>query len=326
MSEWLSDYDYSLPEELIAQRPLARRDESRMMVLHRSDQQIEHRKFADLGQFVHPTDLLVLNNTRVVSARRFSDDGRIEFLFLEQLGAGRWKSLVKPGRKMRVGSVTQINGAQLRVEEICRDGERIISIESEENLLEGGAVPLPPYIGRPSDRSDVDRYQTVFAATSGAIAAPTAGLHFTSEMLATLPHTFVTLHVGIGTFQPLKVERIADHRMHEERFSISESAAEAINGCNRVIAVGTTTVRVLESAERRDGKLVAQRGVTNIFIHPPTRIRYCDWLLTNFHLPRSTLLMLVSAFAGREFILRAYAEAVRERYRFYSYGDCMLIL
>src|SRR6476620_253457 len=239
MSERLSDYDYTLPEELIAQRPLARRDESRMMVLHRSDHRIEHRRFTELGECSPPGDLLVLNNTRVVKARRFSDDGRVEFLFLEELGSRRWKSLVKPGRKMRLGSVTKINGVQVRVEEICADGERIISFESEENLLEGGFVPLPPYIERPSDLGDLDRYQTVFAEAAGAIAAPTAGLHFTPETLARLPHTFVTLHVGIGTFQPVKVERIVDHRMHEEKFSISKSAATAINDCNRVVAVGT---------------------------------------------------------------------------------------
>jgi S-adenosylmethionine:tRNA ribosyltransferase-isomerase len=326
MSLALNDYDYVLPEELIAQRPLPRRDESRMMVLHRREQRIEHRKFAELGEFLAPDDLLVLNNTRVLSARRFSDDGRIEFLFLEQLAPARWKCLVKPGRKMRVGSVAKIYGATARVEEICASGERVIALDREENLFEGGSIPLPPYIGRSSDPSDVERYQTVFAEVPGAIAAPTAGLHFTPEILAALPHTFVTLHVGAGTFQPVKTETIADHHMHEERFSISESAATAVNAAKRIVAVGTTTVRVLESATRRDGKLIGQHGATDIFIHPPAEIRYVDRLLTNFHLPRSTLLMLVSAFAGREFVLAAYAEAIRERYRFYSYGDCMLIL
>lgn len=326
MSLALNDYDYLLPEELIAQRPLPDRDESRMMVLHRSDQRIEHRKFTDLTEFLSPDDLLVLNNTRVMSARRFSDDGKIEFLFLERLGPVRWKCLVKPGRKMRVGSLATINGATARVEEICSEGERVIALDREENFFEGGAIPLPPYIGRPSDPSDVERYQTVFAEVPGAIAAPTAGLHFTPEMLATLSHTFVTLHVGAGTFQPVKTGTIANHRMHEERFSISKSGAAAINAAKRIVAVGTTTVRVLESAARRDGKLIEQQGATDIFIHPPAEIRHVDRLLTNFHLPRSTLLMLVSAFAGREFLLAAYAEAIRERYRFYSYGDCMLIL
>jgi S-adenosylmethionine:tRNA ribosyltransferase-isomerase len=326
MSSRLSDYDYTLPEELIAQRPLARRDESRMMVLHRSEERIEHRKFAELGEFLAPRDLLVLNNTRVLSARRFSDDGKIEFLFLERLGPARWKCLVKPGRKMRVSGVAKINGATVRVEEICPGGERVISLDREENLFAGGAIPLPPYIERPSDPSDVERYQTVFAEVPGAIAAPTAGLHFTPEILAQLPHTFITLHVGAGTFQPVKTKEIADHRMHAEQFSISESATAAINGAERIVAVGTTTVRVLESAARRDGALIEQSGETSIFIHPPAKIRHVDSLLTNFHLPRSTLLMLVSAFAGREFLLAAYAAAIQHRYRFYSYGDCMLIL
>jgi S-adenosylmethionine:tRNA ribosyltransferase-isomerase len=326
MSSRLSDYDYPLPEELIARRPLPRRDESRMMVLHRHGQKIEHRKFAELGAFVAPGDLLVLNNTRVLNARRFSDDGKIEFLFLERLGPTKWKSLVRPGRKMRVGTSTTIGGATARVEEIYPAGERIISLEREVNLWEGGMVPLPPYLRRQGDPDDVDRYQTVFAQRPGAVAAPTAGLHFTAETLAKLPHTFITLHVGAGTFQPVKTEAIAEHRMHREEFSISEAAAAAINSAARVVAIGTTTVRVLESAARRDGELIAQDGATDIFIHPPTEIRHVDSLLTNFHLPRSTLLILVSAFAGREFLLAAYEEAIRERYRFYSYGDCMLIL
>jgi len=326
MSSLLSDYDYVLPEELVAQRALAHRDESRMMVLLRREQRIEHRRFAELGEFLAADDLLVLNNTRVMRARRFSDDAKIEFLFLERLSPVRWKCLVKPGRKMRAGAIAKINGATVRVEEICAGGERVIVLDREEDLFEGGYVPLPPYIGRQSDPSDVERYQTVFAEVPGAIAAPTAGLHFTPEILAKLPHAFITLHVGAGTFQPVKSERIVDHRMHEERFSISDSAAAAINDAGRIVAVGTTTVRVLEAAARREGRLTGQSGATNIFLHPPAQIRHVDCLLTNFHLPRSTLLMLVSAFAGREFLLAAYADAIRERYRFYSYGDCMLIV
>jgi S-adenosylmethionine:tRNA ribosyltransferase-isomerase len=326
MSLTLKDYDYVLPEELIAQRPLARRDDARMMLLHRHEQRIEHRKFADLREFLCPGDLLVLNNTRVLSARRFSDDGKVEFLFLERLGPARWKCLVRPGKKMRVGAVAKINGVTIRVEEICSGGERVVLADRAENFFEGGAVPLPPYLRRPSDGADVERYQTVFADVPGAVAAPTAGLHFTPEILADLPHAFVTLHVGTGTFQPVKSETISDHRMHREEFSISDSAAAAINAAARIVAVGTTTVRVLESAVRCDGKLISQDGATEIFIHPPAEIAQVDSLLTNFHLPRSTLLMLVSAFAGRDFLLAAYAEAIRERYRFYSYGDCMLIL
>jgi S-adenosylmethionine:tRNA ribosyltransferase-isomerase len=323
----LSDYDYPLPEELIPTRPLPNRQDSRMMVLHRREQRIEHRAFAELPQVVMPGDLLVLNNTRVVNARRFSDDGKIEFLFLEKLGPARWKCLVRPGRKMRVGARTAVSGVAVCVEEICPEGERIVSLERDLDPWEGGMVPLPPYLRRQGDSEDLERYQTVFAETPGAVAAPTAGLHFTAEMLAALPHTFITLHVGAGTFQPVKVENISEHRMHRETFSISEAAAAAINAAQRTIAVGTTTVRVLESATRDgEGRLLAQEGTTDIFIHPPAAIRQVDVLLTNFHLPRSTLLMLASAMAGREFLLAAYAEAIRERYRFYSYGDCMLIV
>ena len=326
MSLALSDYDYPLPDELIATRPLANREDSRMMILHRHEQRIEHRKFAELGDFLEAGDLLVLNNTRVVAARRFSDDSKIEFLFLERLGSTRWKCLVRPGRKMRVGAAATIEGAAVRVEEICPEGERIVSLDREIDLWKGGMVPLPPYLRRQGDDDDVQRYQTVFAESAGAVAAPTAGLHFTSEILAKVPHTFITLHVGAGTFQPVKVENIAEHRMHREEFSISDSAAAAINSAKRIVAVGTTTVRVLESATRQESGLVGQKGATDIFIYPPAEIRHIDRLLTNFHLPRSTLLMLVSAFAGREFLLAAYAEAIRERYRLYSYGDCMLIL
>jgi len=323
----LSDYDYPLPEELIASRPLPNRQDSRMMVLHRSKQRIEHRRFAELPLFLEAGDLLVLNNTRVVNARRFSDDGKIEFLFLERLGVARWKSLVRPGRKMRVGAQTSINSVAVRVEEVCPEGERILLLEREIDPWEGGMIPLPPYLGRQGDAQDLERYQTVYARMPGAVAAPTAGLHFTEEMLSILPHTFVTLHVGAGTFQPVKVENISEHRMHREPFSISERAATAIDAAKRIVAIGTTTVRVLESAGRDPkGRLVAQEGATDIFIHPPMQIRHVDGLLTNFHLPRSTLLMLVSAMAGREFLLTAYEEAIRERYRFYSYGDCMLIV
>jgi S-adenosylmethionine:tRNA ribosyltransferase-isomerase len=297
-----------------------------MMVLHRETQTIEHRAFAELGAFLSAGDLLVLNNTRVINARRFSDDGAIEFLFIAPSGERRWRCLVKPGRKMRVGSVTCVDGITTQVEEICTDGSRVIAFESEPQLDYGGAVPLPPYMRRAADAEDQERYQTVFAQTPGAVAAPTAGLHFSAEMLKALPHTFVTLHVGTGTFAPVKVDNVAEHQMHEERFSISAAAASAVNAAERVLAVGTTTVRVLESAKRVGRELVAQEDATSIFIYPPQKIRFVDSLLTNFHLPRSTLLMLVSAFAGREFVLRAYEEAIRERYRFYSYGDCMLIV
>jgi S-adenosylmethionine:tRNA ribosyltransferase-isomerase len=326
MSSQLRDYDYTLPRDLIAARPLPRRDESRMMVLHRGSETIEHRQFRDLERFLTPDDLLILNDTRVLAARKFSDDGNFEFLFLERLSSKRWKCLVKPGRKMPVGAGTRIDQVEAHVEEVLPGGERVLVLDEDIDLYAGGAMPLPPYIGRESDADDATRYQTIFAQRPGAIAAPTAGLHFTAELLQEIPHTFVTLHVGPGTFRPVQSENITEHEMHAEPFEVSVEAAEKINRAHRLLAVGTTSVRVLESAEYREGRLIPQIGSTNIFIYPSFQFRMVDALLTNFHLPRSTLLMLVSAFAGREFILRAYEEAIRERYRFYSYGDCMLIL
>jgi S-adenosylmethionine:tRNA ribosyltransferase-isomerase len=326
MSTKLCDYAYDLPRELIAQRPLEHREDSRMMVLYRARHAIEHRQFRELRTFLGAGDLLVLNDTRVLPARRLSDDGAVEFLFLERVGQKRWKCLVKPGRKMRVGATAKIDNITLRVEEITDGGERIVALDKDVDLYAGGSMPLPPYINRGSDDKDTARYQTVFGDAPGAIAAPTAGLHFTEEILGEIPHTFVTLHVGPGTFLPVRSENITDHRMHAERFSISQEAATKINSANRIIAVGTTTVRTLESATQAGGEIVARERATDLFIYPPYRFRVVDVLLTNFHLPHSTLLMLVSAFAGREFLLRAYEEALRERYRFYSYGDCMLIV
>jgi S-adenosylmethionine:tRNA ribosyltransferase-isomerase len=347
MSARLSDYEYGLPRELIAQRPLERRDDSRMMVLHRAEQKIEHRQFRDLKMLLQRGDLVVLNDTRVLPARRFSDDGAVEFLFLERFGPTHWKCMVTPGRKMRVGATATIDQVTLRVEKITPEGHRLIVFDKPIDVYTGGSMPLPPYVNRLSDEADAARYQTVFAREPGAIAAPTAGLHFTSEMLRKVPHTFVTLHVGPGTFLPVRSEEIADHRMHAEAFSISPQAADKVNKARRILSVGTTVVRVLETAARqthrlpleagppaelplptRSGKryIAPHSGQTDLFIYPPFSFQVVDALLTNFHLPRSTLLMLVSAFAGREFILRAYGAAVRERYRFYSYGDCMVIL
>lgn len=330
MSTRISDYDYVLPPELIAQRPLERRQDSRMMVVHRAEQRIEHRCFHELKTFLEFGDLLVLNDTRVLSARRFSDDGIVEFLFLERLGATRWKCMVTPGRKMRLGATSTIDGVGLQVEKVTSTGERVVAFEKEVDVYAGGSVPLPPYIDRPSDGTDATRYQTVFAREPGAIAAPTAGLHFTPEILSESPHTFVTLHVGPGTFLPVRSEDISNHRMHAEHFAISLEAADKINNAQRIVAVGTTAMRVLETAARRSkpvrSQIEPQSGKTDLLIFPPFEFRVVDALLTNFHLPRSTLLMLVSAFAGREFILRAYEEAVQKCYRFYSYGDCMLIL
>jgi len=330
MSTRLGDYDYVLPRELIAQRPLERRQDSRMMVLHRTEQKIEHRQFRELKTFLQVGDLLVLNDTRVLAARRFSDNGDIEFLFLERLGPMRWKCMVMPGRKMRVGATAKIDDIGLQVEEVTAAGERIVAFDKDVNVYAGGSMPLPPYVNRPSNETDAARYQTVFARESGAVAAPTAGLHFTSEILSEISHTFVTLHVGPGTFLPVRSEDVTEHRMHAERFAISSEAADKINDARRIVAVGTTAMRVLETATC-DSKPISRHiealsGETDLFIYPPFTFRIVDALLTNFHLPRSTLLMLVSAFAGCEFILRAYNEAVHERYRFYSYGDCMLIL
>jgi len=353
MSLRLSDYDYPLPESLIAKRPLPQRDESRMMVLHRDSQTIEQRQFRDLKTFLRPDDLLVLNNTRVLAARRFSDDHAIEFLFLEKLGPARWKCWVKPGRRMRVGAAAKIDNVQLRVEEILPEGERVVVLGEDIEVYVHGSMPLPPYIRRESDSADEERYQTVFAQSPGAIAAPTAGLHFTPQVLSEVPHAFITLHVGPGTFKPVDAENITDHHMHAESFSVSPDAANKINEAKRIVAVGTTTLRVLETVAQktrmlkafklkredepsrmqnafklseRGMEIIAQEGETDLFVYPPYEFQIVDALLTNFHLPRSTLLMLVSAFAGREFVLHAYAEAIRERYRFYSYGDCMLIL
>ncbi len=326
MDDALRDYDYELPRELIAQRPLPRRDQSRMMILRRETQAIEHAAFADLPKFVGRDDLLVLNNSRVLPASHLSDDGAIEFLFLHRLAPCRWKALVKPGRRFRAGAVTWINGIRAQAGETDEEGAREIVLAADVDLQRAGAMPLPPYISRAAEPEDEARYQTVFAGEEGSVAAPTAGLHFTAEILRALPHTFITLHVGTGTFRPVKNENITMHKMHREQFSISSKTAAVINQARRIIAVGTTTVRVLESVSRELGRIDAVNGETNIFIYPPFHFGVIDALLTNFHLPRSTLLMLVSAFAGREFILRAYAEAVRERYRFFSYGDCMLIV
>jgi len=326
MSLLLRDYDYALPAALIAARPLADRAGSRMMVLHRAARRIEHRGFADFPSYLRAGDLVVLNDTKVIPARAFSDDGRVEFLFLEPAGENRWVCMVKPGRRLRVGVSTSVGGVTGVVIEVLLTGERVIEFSGSVDLDRVGELPIPPYLGRKVEAADAERYQTIYARHAGAVAAPTAGLHFTPEILARVPHTFITLHVGAGTFKPVQAERITDHVMHRERFEISAGAAEAIRGASGVFAIGTTTVRVLESCLALGGGILPHTGSTDIFIHPPYEIRAVQALLTNFHLPKSTLLMLVSAFAGRDFILEAYAEAIREEYRFFSYGDCMLIL
>ena len=321
-----SDYDYELPEELIAQHPPERRGGSRMMVVDRTAGTISHHVFADFPGFVGADDLLVLNDTRVVAARFFSDDGRSEILRVEALDANTWKCLVRPGKRFRPGATVVIGGSTGTVLSVCEEGgERLIAFDEAPDEERYGHLALPPYIRRPDAADDRERYQTVYARSAGAIAAPTAGLHFSQETLAALPHVFVTLHVGIGTFRPVSSETIADHRMHSERYELSPDTAAAIRSSRRTIAIGTTVVRVLETCAR-GGELEPGAGETDIFIHPPYQFRAVDALLTNFHLPKSTLLMLVSAFAGRDLILEAYHEAVRERYRFFSYGDCMLLV
>jgi S-adenosylmethionine:tRNA ribosyltransferase-isomerase len=267
--------------------------------------------------------LLVLNNTKVVPARvRF--EGR-EILLIEQLDKADWRCMVRPGKWFSSGRKFQVRGLHGEVVGVVEDGDRIIRFKEPIDFDRTGELPLPPYIQRDVEESDKDRYQTVYASRPGAIAAPTAGLHFTREILEHLPHAFVTLHVGVGTFKPVKTQNIAEHRMHQETFEVDAEAAVLINGASQVLAVGTTTVRTLESLMLHHGKIQPGCDHTDIFIYPPFEFRRVDSLLTNFHLPRSTLLMLVAAFAGREFLLEAYREAIRERYRFFSYGDCMLI-
>ncbi|MEY2906289.1 MAG: tRNA preQ1(34) S-adenosylmethionine ribosyltransferase-isomerase QueA [Verrucomicrobiota bacterium] len=328
MSSLLSDYQYDLPPELIADRPAPRRQDSRMLVLHRESGRIEHRGFADLPEYITPQDLLVLNDSKVIPARLHDATGKIEMLLLEQRGPLRWTAMVRPGKKMREGASVEVAGTTATVSEVLDDGTRLLDFSAPPDLDQHGEMPIPPYFHRPSDEQDKERYQTVYAKDPGSVAAPTAGLHFTKEILASLPHAFVTLHVGAGTFHPVKTDDVSEHRMHSEYYSLSEETASRINAAKvsggRIIAVGTTTTRVLES--QSPGPLTANSGSTEIFIRPPHRFRHIDVLQTNFHLPGSTLLMLVSALAGRELILEAYNEAVREKYRFFSYGDCMLIV
>ncbi len=317
------DFDYHLPEELIAARPLAERSASRMLVVHRESGRIEHRMFRDFHEYLRADDLLVLNDTKVIPARVFSDDGKKELLCLDRISPLEWRCLVRPGKFLRVGRTVTVGGIVGTVTEVFENGDRLVRWESHVDLNAHGHLALPHYMGREDEAADRDRYQTVFAREEGAIAAPTAGLHFTPEMLETIPHAFLTLHVGVGTFRPVSAEVVADHIMHSERYVVTEENARRINDAGRVVAVGTTVTRVLESIGR---PLRAETGETDIFIHPPREFRVVGGLLTNFHLPQSTLIMLVSAFAGSELVMEAYRQAVAERYRFFSYGDCMLLV
>jgi S-adenosylmethionine:tRNA ribosyltransferase-isomerase len=323
MSGHVSDYHYDLPPELIATTPTARRDESRMLVLHRTSGQVEHRSFRDFPSYISEGDIVALNDSRVIKARLLTDPPGIEIFLLENLGGTRWKCLVKPGRKLRPGTRVAIAGTTAEVVDVLPGGERIMQFDEAPDLEKHGHMPLPPYFKREAEKLDDERYQTVYANTPGSVAAPTAGLHFTPEILSRIPHTFLTLHVGAGTFLPVKTENITDHEMHEEVYSISATAASALNSAKRIVAIGTTATRVLES--QPPGPIQSGEGRTRIFIHPPYEFQKTGALLTNFHLPESTLLMLVSALAGREAIRNAYREAIKERYRFFSYGDCMLI-
>lgn len=341
-----SDFDYDLPRELIAQQPLADRASSRLLVLDREKDGVEHRRFPDLLDYLRPPDVLVINDTKVFPARllgRRPTGGRVEILLLEDLGGGDWTALVRPARALRPGAVVHIaDDLSAEVVAAADGGERVVRLHAEDvsaALERHGHVPLPPYIRRDwekgEDDADRGRYQTVYAREVGAAAAPTAGLHFTDELLSAIEAkgigvVRVTLHVGRGTFEPIRSEDVDAHRMHAERCFVGEEAAERINASRRaggrIVAVGTTSVRVLETASGEDGLVRPFDGWADLFIKPGYVFRAVDVLLTNFHLPRSTVLVLACAFGGRERVLGAYREAIRERYRFYSYGDAMLIL
>jgi S-adenosylmethionine:tRNA ribosyltransferase-isomerase len=320
-----SDFDYHLPPELIASTPLADRAASRMLVIHRLTGLIEHRHFSDFPSYLQPQDSVILNNTRVVPARFLTDDNR-EILRLKSHSPTLWRCMVKPGKRFKLQHQVSLGDATGTVQEVFENGDRLIAWDRPVDEDRYGHLALPHYMERDEQPTDRERYQTVFAAHEGSIAAPTAGLHFTPEILASIPHAFITLHVGVGTFQPVRAERIEDHVMHHEEYDVSAPAAAQIQNAKRRIAVGTTAMRTLETIARDHGQIVAARGETNLFITPGFQFKAVGALLTNFHLPKSTLMMLVSAFATRDLILEAYRQAVAQRYRFFSYGDCMLIL
>lgn len=339
----VSDFNFDLPEELIAQDPLEDRSSSRLLVLDQETGEIEHKRFRDIRAYLRQGDCLVLNDTRVIPARLFGEkvdtQAKIEVLLLKRCENDIWETLVKPGKKAKPGTVISFGDGLLMgtVMDVVEEGNRLIQFSYhgifEEILDQLGQMPLPPYITH--QLQDKNRYQTVYAKHDGSAAAPTAGLHFTKELLkeieemgVTIAH--VTLHVGLGTFRPVKVDQILDHHMHSEFYMIEEEEAQKVNDTKRtggrVICVGTTSCRTLESAAGEDGRLKAGSGWTEIFIYPGYEFRILDALITNFHLPESTLVMLVSALAGREQVLHAYHEAIRERYRFFSFGDAMLII
>ena len=335
------DFFYDLPEELIAQTPLEQRDSSRLLVLDKNTGDLQHRHFFDIIDFLQPGDCLVLNNSRVLPARLIGHrptGGAVEVLLLRDLGDKKWECLCKPGRKMQPGSQVIFGNGELSatVVEVREDGNRVVEFHYEGIFLEVlerlGKMPLPPYIK--AELADQERYQTVYSKEVGSAAAPTAGLHFTNELLDKVrakgvKTAFVTLHVGLGTFRPVKAEEITQHHMHSELCMISAETAEILNETRRnggrIVCVGTTSCRTLESLVNEDGTFQASSKWTEIFIYPGYKFKAMDALITNFHLPESTLVMLVSAFAGRESVLHAYEEAVKERYRFFSFGDAMFI-
>lgn len=338
----VKDYDYDLPEELIAQDPLEDRSSSRLMVLDRQTGDVEHRHFTDILEYLHPGDCLVINNTKVIPARLFGvkedTQAKIEVLLLKRKENDIWETLVKPGKKAKPGTKLVFGDGLLTAEvvDVVEEGNRLIQFHYdgifEEILDQLGQMPLPPYITH--QLKDKNRYQTVYAKYDGSAAAPTAGLHFTKELLQKVKDmgvdiAEVTLHVGLGTFRPVKVENVLDHHMHSEFYMVSQEAADKINRAkesgHRVIAVGTTSTRTLEAAADENGRLHETSGWTEIFIYPGYQFKVIDALITNFHLPQSTLVMLVSALAEREHVLHAYEIAVKERYRFFSFGDAMLI-
>jgi S-adenosylmethionine:tRNA ribosyltransferase-isomerase len=351
-----ADFDYNLPPELIAKHPLRDRDRCRLLCLRRDGRAVEHRAFRDILEILRPGDRLVFNDARVIPARVFcrkeGTGGAAEVFFTERMGDGRWKALVKPAKRAPAGTVLRVEGnpaVKLRVDEVMAGGyERIVSLaavpeaslEPEVTCLDDvidrhGHIPLPHYMERDDEDIDAEFYQTVYAARPGAVAAPTAGLHFTNGLLQELAargidKSFVTLHTGIGTFRPVQVDNPSEHNIHEEHFELGEEAAREINSTwvrgGRVIAVGTTVVRTLESCATARHRVVPRASKTKLMILPPYEFKAVDGLITNFHLPKSTLLMLVAAFASTEYVLIAYREAIKERYRFYSYGDAMLLL
>ncbi|MEN3007837.1 tRNA preQ1(34) S-adenosylmethionine ribosyltransferase-isomerase QueA [Pseudothermotoga sp.] len=328
----LSDFDYHLPEELIAQTPMEPRDSSRLMVVHRKSGEIEHRIFREIVEYLSPGDALVLNNTKVIPARLFGqlEDRQIEILLIEKVGERLWKCLARPAKKMKPGVVVHLNAEIVaKCIERLHEGLRLIEFNvDDETILKLGEAPIPPYVRA---KIPLERYQTVYAKVAGSVAAPTAGFHFTEALLEKIRSMGVrvlevTLHVSIGTFRPVKTERIEQHKMHSERYFIPLDVVENIKHAKsegrKVIAVGTTVVRTLETFARTN----ITEGETDLFIYPPFEFKLVDALITNFHLPRSTLLMLVAAFAGYDLTMNAYREAVEKRYRFYSFGDAMLIL